>query len=107
MHLTVKQIAIMKVIVTGNPDGSLCDLDEIIDRLDYETTKASIQFSIRALIKHGLIEKKGTEKRRERKRVLIAPTESGKQIMGLRPKSSSVVVDEDTDELLRESEFLE
>jgi DNA-binding MarR family transcriptional regulator len=78
MHLTTKQIELLRVITAANPDGSACDLDQVIERINYETTKASIQFSIRALIKHGLIEKTGAEKRRDRKRVLISITKEGR-----------------------------
>lgn len=77
MHLTVKQIELLRVIGAKNPDGAPTDLDQVLERLSYETTKASLQFSIRALIKHGLIEKGGTEKRRGRQRVLICITASG------------------------------
>lgn len=77
MHLTTKQIELLRVIAAANPDGCACDLDQVIERINYETTKASIQFSIRALIKHGLIEKTGAEKRRGRKRVLISVTKEG------------------------------
>jgi DNA-binding MarR family transcriptional regulator len=78
MHLTTKQIELLRVIATANPDGTACDLDQVIERINYETTKASIQFSIRALISHGLIEKSGAEKRRGRKRVLISITKEGR-----------------------------
>ncbi|MFT4064286.1 winged helix DNA-binding protein [Paraburkholderia sp.] len=87
MHLTTKQLELLRVIAAANSDGSACDLDEIIERINYETTKASIQFSIRALIKHGLIEKVGKEKRRDRQRVLIGITSEGKGYVSI-PRSS-------------------
>jgi DNA-binding MarR family transcriptional regulator len=87
MHLTVKQIELLRVIAAANPDGTACDLDQVIERINYETTKASIQFSIRALIKHGLIEKTGKEKRRDRQRVLISITAAGRGYV-LTPVSS-------------------
>lgn len=75
MHLTDKQLAIMQVIVNKNEDGSCTDLDQILERLSYKTSKASLQFSIRALAAHGLIRKEPEwEKRRGRKRVLIRAT---------------------------------
>ncbi|MEB0029202.1 hypothetical protein QN372_00415 [Undibacterium sp. RTI2.1] len=67
----------MRVIIAGNGESASVDLDEILDRVRYETTKASLQFSIRALIAHKLIEKKGIEKRRGRQRQVIEATELG------------------------------
>lgn len=73
-NLTKKQIYILFTLVKGNDDGSFLDIDQLLENLPYETTKESIQFSIRALVKHGLIEKKPTETRRGRKRRPLAPT---------------------------------
>ena len=101
MHLTTKQIALMSVIVAGNPDGSVCDLDEIVERASYKPTKASIHFSIRALVKHGLIEKLGLEKRRGRSRVLISATALGREYMGPRA-SASIATSVEEDELAQE-----
>lgn len=99
MHLTVKQIELMRVIGAGNPDGSPADLDQVLERLSYETTKASLQFSIRALIKHGLIEKGAREKRRGRQRVLLLITPAGS--MHVRPTgtlgAAAVTVSEEQD----------
>ncbi len=82
MKLTDKQISIMDVIVKGNgiDAGGLvipCDLDQLLERLPYRTTKASMHFSIRALAGHGVIAKTGTENRRGRRRILISPTSLG------------------------------
>lgn len=81
MHLTTKQLQIMSVVLKGNEDGSFVDLDEILDRLPYETTKQSIQFSIRALIRKGLLMKHPREKRRGRCRVILSSTELGYRVM--------------------------
>lgn len=85
MHLTSKQIQILGIIVAGNGQDdagnfSPCDLDQIIERVDYKPTKDAIQFSIRNLIGKELIVKSGTENRRDRRRVLISPTDLGKRI---------------------------
>jgi DNA-binding MarR family transcriptional regulator len=95
MHLTTKQIDIMRVIVAGDgrdAGGNLIpvDLDQLLERLQYATTKASIQFSIRALIKHNLIYKAGTETRRGRLRVRLAPTERGKATISASPSMSII-----------------
>lgn len=85
MHLTTKQIEILKVIVTGNgKDDSgrfiSCDLDQLIERLSYKPTKEAIHFSLRAMIAKDLIFKSGTENRRDRRRVLISPTNLGRNV---------------------------
>ena len=79
MSLTVKQHQIMQVIFEANPvpDRGPVDLDQLLERVPYQTTKASMQFSLRALIKKGLIEKTGSENRRGRRRTLIKVTAAG------------------------------
>lgn len=57
MSLSIKQKAILKVIKVGNHDGTPVDMDQLLQRLPYETSKASMQFSIRALIGRGLLAK--------------------------------------------------
>ena len=81
MNLTKKQQFVLEVIVKGNPDGSFCDLDEVIARVPYRTTKASIQFIIRNLIGKGLIEKHDAEKRRSRRRVVLGATPVGYKLV--------------------------
>ncbi|EFJ9640443.1 hypothetical protein ABGZ01_002926 [Escherichia coli] len=63
MTLTDKQKDIIKTLNLGYERGHLLDLDELLDVLPYKTTKQSIQFSIRALIKKGLVEKGHTRQR--------------------------------------------
>lgn len=72
-YLTQKQIELMRCI-TSQPET---DLDEILESLRYCTSKQSLQFSIRALINRGLIEKRGPSKRRGRMRQVIAATAAG------------------------------
>lgn len=98
MQLTVKQIALMKAIGKPNEDGSPRDLDQILETLSYTTTKASLQFSLRALIKHGLIEKLGTENRRGRARQVIGVTSKGQPYVAMTGWGApSVVVSEEDD----------
>lgn len=82
MHLTVKQIELLSVIAKGEGPGLPSDLDQILDKVSYETSKQSIQFSIRALIARGLIYKRGVEKRRGRQRQVIASTTLGDSVCG-------------------------
>lgn len=100
MHLTVKQIELLNVIARGDERGKPLDLDQVLDKLTYETTKQSLQFSVRAMVSKGLIFKRGVEKRRGRQRQVLEATSEGRQIAGVeRPKEPAFVVDELTNEL--------
>jgi predicted transcriptional regulator len=81
MTMTSKQFQIMTTILKGNDDGSFLDLDQVIQKLSYKTTKQSLQFSIRALIRKGLVTKQEQEKRRGRSRAIVSPTKNGYIIM--------------------------
>jgi DNA-binding MarR family transcriptional regulator len=101
MHLTSKQRELLTTIAKANPDGSPTDLNEILERLSYAPTKESVQFSIRALIAHNIIEKLGSENRRGRRRVLIGATELGKQLAAP-SKIGSFISSEEQDQALEE-----
>ena len=85
MNLTTKQVIFMTVVCSGSKvtGEEWNDLDQILERLsvehDWTTSKDSIQFTIRALLKHGMIEKGEREKRRGRLRAIIKPTTLGLQ----------------------------
>ncbi len=100
MHLTSKQLNVLGVIVNGNgtQNGVFipCDLDQIIERVEYKPTKAAIHFSIRNLIRKGLIEKVSTELRRDRRRVIIAPTELGRSSYNSGADLSYIADEDDT-----------
>jgi len=91
MHLTTKQSELLRVISAGNGLDMPADLDEILERVRYETSKQSLQFSIRALIAHGLIFKKGIEKRRGRQRQVIEATGEGHAHMRVAKDSAAAV----------------
>lgn len=99
MHLTIKQIELLTTIGKRNPDGGATDLDQLLERLSYKPTKQSIQFSIRALIAHGLIQKDAPEKRRGRTRTLISLTREGQMMIG---KSPNPMIEAIPDDLLEE-----
>lgn len=86
MRMTSKQIILLTCLADKNPDGSFLDLDQLLDKLrdDYrwETTKASLQFSIRTLISEDCVRKLAREKRRNRQRAVLAITELGLQVLG-------------------------
>lgn len=107
MNLTAKQIELLRVIGAGNGPNNPCDLDEILERVRYETTKASLQFSIRALVGHGLIEKLPLEKRRGSQRRPIAVTELGRGYAGAAPQAAKVTVTPEEDEMDFVEEVLE
>lgn len=94
MHLTTKQIEVLRVIAKGNPDGSHADLDEILERVSYRPTKQAIQFTIRSLVEHGLIEKHASEKRRGRLRVLIGATTLGQHFANAGVSSVAAAITE-------------
>ena len=79
MLLTAKQRQILTVLIDANRDDggnfeSWCDIDQLLDRLPYDTSKQSMQFSIRALINKKLVVKGDTELARGRKRRQLIPT---------------------------------
>lgn len=84
LYLTNKQVSVMRVILKGNNDAAAgwtpVDLDQLLERIPYETTKASMQFSIRYLVKKGCITK-GQDHRRSYNRAIYVPTEQGKSMM--------------------------
>lgn len=82
MNLTIKQIEIMKVVVAGASEGAAVDLDQLLERLPYKTTKESLQFSLRAIERHGLIDRSFAEHRRGRLRRLVRTTDLGRAVIG-------------------------
>lgn len=77
-----KQTEILRVIVKGNPDGTFCDIDQVMERLSYITTKASFQFSLRCMIRKQMIER--VEELRYRdgaKRRVLKPTLLGYRLL--------------------------
>lgn len=74
MRLTTKQRQLLDAIIKGNPDGTWLDLDQLLEKLPYEPTKMSLQFSIRSLMNRGFLERKALEFRRGATRRTIAPT---------------------------------
>lgn len=74
----------MRVVCNGmGTDGTFVgvDLNTLLERIDYITTKESMQFSLRKLIKHNYVHIE-YEERGSRKRIhkIIYPTDEGKAI---------------------------
>lgn len=94
MRMTTKQHFIMDLIAKAELSGSCLDIDQLIDGLEkthhWYTTKQSIQFSIRALVGHGVIEKRALSLRRSRHRVTFSITDLGKKMLGIDLSGCSV-----------------
>lgn len=85
-RLTIKQLEILSIVLGGNPDphrpgDALVDMDQLLERLSYEPTKQSLQFSIRALVKRGLIDKGPEVSRRGRRRITFSLTQKGREML--------------------------
>ena len=86
-NVTTKQRALLTVVCAGDGRDHLgnmipVDIDQILERMEYKTSKESLQFSLRALIHKGIIYKAPyTELRRGRARAVIFPTDDGKTII--------------------------
>jgi DNA-binding MarR family transcriptional regulator len=83
LRITKKQILLIAAISEVNEEGGFTDIDQILENLEYRTSKQSLQFSLRALIKNGFAEKRGLECRRGQSRVVISLTKRGYEIAQL------------------------
>lgn len=81
--LSDKQLYILSYIATANDPTAedWIDIDQLIERLPYDVTKQALQFSLRFLIKRGLIIKAGREKRRGASRITYKIEPSGADIL--------------------------
>ncbi len=84
--ITTKQWQILTVVCDANgkdENGNLIpvDMDELLSRLAYRTSKESMHFSLRPLLKKGYITK-DYEKRRGARRMVLVPTRLAMQVMG-------------------------
>ncbi len=84
MLLTMRMFLIIEEVKKRNADGSLLDLDQLIERVDYDVTKQAIQHTLRYMVEKGVVEKAGRESRRGRSRVLYKVTELGYQMTTVR-----------------------
>lgn len=83
--LTKNQIELLQHVQAGGPDGTL-DFDQLLDLLSWTPSKEATQFTIRACIKKGLMEKAGElQLRRGRRRMTYQLTEEGRRALDPRP----------------------
>lgn len=90
MMMTMRMFLVIEEIKKRNPDGSLLDLDQLIERVDYRVTKQAIQHTLRIMIGKGVIEKAGLSKRRGRCRVTYQMTKLGYQLTTVRAEYAPV-----------------
>ncbi|MDL2284441.1 hypothetical protein LJC19_04790 [Oxalobacter sp. OttesenSCG-928-P03] len=92
-NYTRKQYQILEVLCKGrgkDANGELipCDMNHLLSAIPYETTRTSMYFSLRPLMRYGLIEKETAY--REGTKVAITlyrPTELGMKVMGVNKPS--------------------
>lgn len=73
--------ALLKVREIEAASGRLADFDQVLEKLSWTPSKESAQFTIRAIIAKGFMEKMPVETRRGRNRVLYRVTEKGKRAL--------------------------
>lgn len=74
--LTRKQVHILQVIMKGADNGDHLDMDQALEKLAYETSKQSLQCSIRHLESRGLV-RRDYEQRRGKRRAILCITMFG------------------------------
>lgn len=105
-RFTAKQVDILECILKGADNGDFIDTDQLLEKVSYNVSKGSLQFSIRFLVKRGLVEKKPREIRRGRKRAVYALTPDALRSFDTSTGSFDVVMegfddlDKDFDDLL-------
>lgn len=67
-RFTAKQVDVLETILKGADNGDFIDTDQLLEKISYETTKNSLQFTIRFLVNRGLVEKLPAVIRRGRRR---------------------------------------
>jgi predicted transcriptional regulator len=89
--LTAHQMDVLRIVIKGNEQWKTtdaefhADLDQVLERCKRQTTKSSIQFTVRALIMAGLIEKLPQQERRGRMRAIFKATTLGTGVGADRP----------------------
>lgn len=95
-YLTAKQQEIMDAVLRLTGRGEFPDMDELLDAVSYKCSKQAMQFSVRYLARHGLLEKKEPELRRGRRRAVIAPTKLAYDLLRVDYGSADMELDIDT-----------
>jgi len=101
LRFTAKQIDVLEKILKGADNGDFLDTDQLIEKISYNPTKNAFQFTLRYLVKRGLIEKAGLRQRDGRKRMTYTLTPQALRSFDVNTGSFDVVVegfDEEGDE---------
>lgn len=89
MKMTNRQLQVMTLLCRGNPDGSVLDIDQLLESLvvhyGWVTSKASMHCTLRPMLEEGYVIRDGKEIRRSRSRSLLKPTDLGFRLMGIEP----------------------
>jgi len=79
--LTKNQVELLLIVRKQGPDGPI-DFDQLLDQLSWTPSKESAQFTIRALIGKGVLEKlTELQFRRSRKRICYQLTDEGHRFL--------------------------
>lgn len=108
--MTQKQYAIMTVICQGDgKDGEgkfvAIDIDQLLERIPYKTTKDSMHFSLRALMRRGLLKKGDIRPRNGRHRRTLVATDLGRALILQQEKSEHFVEPTEPDEIIESLNF--
>lgn len=92
--VTAYQFEVLSVLrrLEGS-SGQLADFDQLLSQLSWLPSKESAQFTIRAMIGKGFIEKAPLQSRRGRNRVCYRITPAGKIILDPRPGTSAEIAE--------------
>jgi DNA-binding PadR family transcriptional regulator len=105
LRLTPYQLELLETVRAGNLDkeeGGPIDFDQLIETLSWKPTKAAAHFSIRALVKRGLLVKTGELMlRRGRQRVGFELTQNGRAALDPR---EAFVEEKVSDQALKRNE---
>ena len=82
-----KQVEALRVIANEANGNAPQDLDTILSHMTYAVTKQSFQFTLRSLIKRGLVEKVGRKTIYGRSRRMLKVTELGRHKLALEDTS--------------------
>lgn len=95
--LTRKQEHLLQVIMKGAEDGGHLDMDQCLEKLAYETSKQSLQCSIRHLEKRNLVRRE-YEHRRGRKRAVLCITGYGLKRFDVNTEEFDIILEGFEDE---------
>ena len=79
--VTAYQLEMLSAVLEGSPGVGPIDFDQLLAQLSWKPKKESAQFTIRACISKGLMEKTELQLRRGRLRVCYRTTEKGRSVL--------------------------